>query len=661
MDVVYLYNGTLGLRAPIVTGVSELIHAEGDYTLQATIPAKYKARPGEYLGFRCIDGRFRLFLIDRADNVEDDGTTEITATDAAVAELADSVAENVTLEGKTAEQAARDILAGTGFALGTVTAGSGTGTGEYAYIKRWPALKRVAEDLDVRIIPYYTIEGARITGKRVDVLAKTKVYRGRFFERGRDATGIVVSYVGTPKTVLYGVGKVSGEKETERVTIGGASWSRARGDPVDKPEGQAFVEDAEAIARWGRHEDVYEDKEETDPAKLLTKTWAELQKLKQPEVSAQATISDMEHIRGQEHKAVRMWDWVIIETRADGSVEAQVIAIKRDYIRPNRTKLTIGREGGTGSSRAGLTSQIAALSRETSTIGARSVANTNRSVVNKHLIQLNANAIQLNAETIMAQAELIDLRATKEQVEDLEEGILSRFSEVSITLDAYKALIDLKATREEVTEIDKRVSNAEVQIDAANAKINLKADQTITNELEKRVSAAEVDIDAANALIALKANQTVVDDLTTRVRSAEVDIDAANANIALKAGQSVVDELGNRVSSAEIEIDGLNSEIDLKADKITLNGYVTANQLKTEFTNFESGISDSLYVSALSANNFECSSIKIAGYGMSLKQTDYVKSVGRTRRYVKSPSDVTIEIWEISSISNGTLYYLSWE
>ena len=181
------------------------------------------------------------------------------------------------------------------------------------------------------------------------------------------------------------------------------------------------------------------------------------------------------------------------------------------------------------------------------------------------------------------------------------------------------------------------------------------------NELTGRVSNAEIRLDGINATIDLKADRTLVDDLETRVTSAEVNIDGANAAITLKADASIVDNLGERVSSAEVTIDGLNSEIALKADKITLNGYVTANQLKTEFSNFESGISDTLYVRALSATNFECNSLKLAGYGLSLVQKKVVTSVSRTRRYVKSPSDVSIEIYECSGVSTDTIYYASWE
>lgn len=619
MDVVYIYTGTLEARAAIVSGISELIHAERDYTLSATIPEKYRAVPGEYLGFRCIDGRFRLFLIDRVDGVEEDGTTEITATDAAVAELNGSVARGVTLDGKTAEEAVREIIAGTGFELGTVTTGSETGTGKYAYIKRWPALKRVAENLDVRIIPYYTIEGARITGRRVDVLKKERVYRGRFFESGRDAEGVIVSHIGAPVTVLYGVGKVTGQSETERVTIAGVSWSRARGDPVDKPEGQDYVEDMEAIARWGRREDVYQDDEEEDAGRLQQKTWAELQKRKQPEISAQATISDMEDIPGQEHKAVWLWDYVIVGTRKYGNIEAEVIAIKRDYIRKDKTKLTLGREDGAAGSKAGLVSQIAALSRETSIISARGQATTNKSIYNDSLIQLNANAIQMNAETIMAQAELIDLRATKEQVEDLEEGVLSRFSEVAITLDAYKAQIDLMATREEVTEVEERVSKAEIKIDGANAAIALKADQTIVTEQENKLGELEK--------------------VTTQL----------GAELTVQAGQI----------SSKVSKDGVISTINqspeavtINANRINLSGYVTASRLsaiEAELSNLSTGVTQAslIYTKNLEATNV----VRLAGHTLDWRRYTVVNSFTQASGETQNGENVVLGVALLEAVT----------
>lgn len=194
---------------------------------------------------------------------------------------------------------------------------------------------------------------------------------------------------------------------------------------------------------------------------------------------------------------------------------------------------------------------------------------------------------------------------------------------------------------------------------------NLKDTQEKIEEINGRMThwfnSVEIDLDAETATIGLLASRSEVTAVSARLTQAEIEIDGAKAEILLKASAADLEKQGELISEAYVRIDGMSSEIELKADKIELNGYVTANQLATEFTKFESGISDSLYVSALSASGFECSTLTYKGYGMTLKSTDYVKSVGRTKRYAKSPADVTIEIWEISSISNGTLYYMSWE
>lgn len=202
--------------------------------------------------------------------------------------------------------------------------------------------------------------------------------------------------------------------------------------------------------------------------------------------------------------------------------------------------------------------------------------------------------------------------------------------------------------------------NAAISATAAGGGlINMKADAKTVTGIGERLSSAEITLNGADGQIGLVGR---VETAEGDIKSAEVKIDGLNSTISLKADATVTDALGKRVSSAEISIDGLNSEIELKADKITLNGYVTANQLKTEFTNFKSGISDTLYVRALSATGFECGSLKLNGYGISLKQQNVVTSVGRTKRYALGPNGETkIEFYECSSINNTTIYYASWE
>lgn len=232
-----------------------------------------------------------------------------------------------------------------------------------------------------------------------------------------------------------------------------------------------------------------------------------------------------------------------------------------------------------------------------------------------------------------------------------------RLSYAEINIDEDKAQIQLITGR--VDEAEGRISAAEITLNGADGQIGLVGR---VETAEGDIKSAEVKIDGLNSEIELKADSSVTDALGKRVSSAEVKIDGLNSSISLKADATVTDALGERVSSAEVKIDGLNSEIKLKADKITLDGYVTANQMKTEFSNFESGISDNLYVRALSASNFECSHLTVNGSGLSLVQKTVVTGVSRTKRYAKAPSGTSnIEFYECSGVSTEKMYYVSWE
>lgn len=202
--------------------------------------------------------------------------------------------------------------------------------------------------------------------------------------------------------------------------------------------------------------------------------------------------------------------------------------------------------------------------------------------------------------------------------------------------------------------------NAAISATAAGGGlINMKADAKTVTDMGERLSSAEITLNGADGQIGLVGR---VETAEGDIKSAAVKIDGLNSTISLKADATVTDALGERVSSAEVRIDGLNSEIELKADKITLDGYVTANQMKTEFSNFESGLSDNLYVRALSASNFECSHLTVNGSGLSLVQKTVVTGVSRTKRYAKGPSGTSnIEFYECSGVSTEKMYYVSWE
>lgn len=588
VDAVYLLDEKKQIRRVIVWGVYELIHDEATYELDAEIASEYDARPGEFLAFFDVDAHLRLFEIDSAEKDERRGVTAVVATDAAVAELAHLIVPEIRLTGATAQQAAQEALAGSGWQLGEVSAAGKSDLSAYRD-KRWKVLRDITVQYQARVTPYFVIENGKIVGKIVDVTARENVFRGRLFEGTSGSAQIYVTRSGAPVTKMYGIGKAIGTEDPPTcVTF-------ADIEAPDKPKGQTYIEDADAIALYGEgREDVFSDKYIEDPNELLEKTRAELKKRSKPKVSGTATASDMEHIPGYEHMIVRMYDLVWVRTKTGEDLQAVVINIKRNYLRRGLTKITIGEEADD----SGLIARIAKLSSASSALQKSSDSEKNRFLMTRQLIQLNADTIQMNARLIEANAEQI--RLTASNLKKFEDGTDERLTKAELTLygDGTSANAGLVATvRDQAGEISR-------------AALTLYGDGT-----------------------------------------------SANAGLVAK--------VGSNEASILLHADELGTLAEIKADKVDLGKYATVSRLEAEIADVK--ITESSYVTtaglntqSLGANYVETNTFSISGTMLTLKSTDYVKSVGRTKRYALSPSNITIEFWEISSVSTGTLYYLGY-
>ena len=342
-------------RLKAVVPAVELQHTEQAYSLFAKLPADTQLAAGDSIGFRCIDGRFRLFEIMQRDLVEPDGVWEIHAVDKAVRELMDEPVEDVRARNIMVQSYVNRLLANTRFYVAYLDT-SPTGTTSAYYESVWSAMEKAMEAYGVNIIPYYEIEGGAVVNRCIAITANMGADRGRIFELGDDMSGIRVTYDDTNiKTALYGRGKgveIEGDEEDDevsygrRLTFADVVWSKADGDPVDKPAGQEWVGDPDALAAFGRDGRnrfgfaIFEN--ETDAEKLLEETWEQLQKQSEPAISISASVVDTERMMNRAHEAVRLGDPVLIRIpRRHIDIHANVTAIVRDYIKPEATQLTI--------------------------------------------------------------------------------------------------------------------------------------------------------------------------------------------------------------------------------------------------------------------------------------------------------------------------------
>lgn len=176
------------------------------------------------------------------------------------------------------------------------------------------------------------------------------------------------------------------------------------------------------------------------------------------------------------------------------------------------------------------------------------------------------------------------------------DDINNRISSVSLEMDALKATIDLKASQYSVDEIGYRVSAAEVAIDGANAAIALKAEKSVVDAQGNRLTTAEASIDAANAQIALKVNKDGVIG-AINVTPEEVVISAGKINLSgyvtastLSANIASVKEwVGQSVSTSSVSAANAyftNIEFGDASLRLYTGSFVTAVTLPTVSTDY---------------------------------------------------------------------------
>lgn len=466
MGVMYLFDSLQNVRAAIVDGVTECIHNEGDYTLDAAIPSKYNAEPGEYLGLLCVDDVWRLFCITDAEDEDNEGLCYIKATDAAVDDLQHIVVQDKYQENVTARAAAKNLLDGTEWTLDNVTTDDTTNTTDAKWVSLWEALTTLATVFGANLRPYYIIEDGRITGKRIDLLKDEPVYRGMLYESRINADDVRLIKRNRPITVLFGLGKATGTgDDAENLTFADVVWSKANGDPADKPAGQMWVEDVEASAQYGRREQMLTATEIEDANELLNATWEELQKQKKPAITVELTIVDAEQLHGGKWKAVRLGDVATVRTRKKVDVETRVINIRRDYVTPELTQFVSGEEMPSA------TNQVSGLIRASIKTQETLTVHQNRFLRDEALIQLYADTILIHAE------ELLRLRA----------GVAENLAEIILAngrIDANAAAIALKADQASL-----ELANG--RIEAQANEIALKADRI---DLEGLVKATDLEV-----------------------------------------------------------------------------------------------------------------------------------------------------------------------
>ncbi|MED4082176.1 phage tail spike protein [Halalkalibacterium halodurans] len=296
--------------------------------------------------FRDKEGDLRLFVIKELEDVDGLNGPQTTAIcEPAFMELAEHMIVEQSVVNQPAHVALNVVLQGTRW-TGSVEVNLGNATEHFSYVSAIEAVWNILVTWggDFKDVVTFNAEN-KITSRQIKIVQRRGVDRGKRFEIDHNIEQIERTILSYPITALYGRGaSLQGENGQEgSLDFGEVEWRKSAGAPVDKPKGQLWVGDPEALQKYGRkhngqllhREGIYQNTDIEDPEELLEKTWEQLQKSSKPEVHYRLSVRLFEHISGYEHEKASLGDTAVAIDRQFSrpiEIQSRIIAIEYDLV-----------------------------------------------------------------------------------------------------------------------------------------------------------------------------------------------------------------------------------------------------------------------------------------------------------------------------------------
>lgn len=215
---------------------------------------------------------------------------------------------------------------------------------------RQEAVAKILKTWDVELGYRIVFDGNTITARYIDIYKTRGIDTGRRYVYGFGALSVVKE---TSQESLYtaAIGRGKGEEKFDakgeatggygrRINFKNIEWKKDKGDPVDKPLGQEFVELPDRTVDFGYSDGtarikvvVYDDIE--DPKTLLRKTYDDLLQNSRPLVQFESTIEESGDLEIGDRVA-------IIRKDLDIYYYTRVFEIERDLLSRAMTKISLG-------------------------------------------------------------------------------------------------------------------------------------------------------------------------------------------------------------------------------------------------------------------------------------------------------------------------------
>lgn len=348
--------------APLISAVSrELLNDADELTFETTADSVEAAdiREDYYIVVK-INEQYREYIIDSIVDADDtELIKKVTATLSSV-ELADDIVETA-VSGTDPENVLKALLKGTRWTVGYVDPAiyDQKFTEDVLFDTVLSSIFTLVNFYNCDVHFSYDISGAKVVGRKVSLYKQLGADDGKRFEIGKDVTSVERTVDTTAiKTAIYPVRFSEDEDGNKIITdIADVVWTTAAGFPVNKPKGQKFIADSNALKQWGRlnadgtlrHRiKLYEFNEEVDAETMATMSWVSLGQYTQPKITYEAKVIDLYLLTGSEeysHEKLTLGDTcAVIDRYFSVPIETvdRVIEIERDLLEPEETVVTLG-------------------------------------------------------------------------------------------------------------------------------------------------------------------------------------------------------------------------------------------------------------------------------------------------------------------------------
>ena len=326
-------------------------------TLRVKAKGDEKLLDAEYMAVKSYEGNDQAFDMYRiVTDTTPDKTMSFTGMSLAPYELTGTILQDLRPANHSLEYTLNRILNGTDWRLGYIDDGLNNVTTTFYYVSVKEALKELQSLVGCEFVFKVEISGQKITDKWVEVYREMGNRNKKRFNYGTNALTVVRE---TNKSDIYTalIGRGKGEEVSSaednasgqagygrKITFEDIEWSTAKGDPLDKPIGQYYLELPQATQVYGiknidgtmkARVGIVDFDDEEDKNRLINLTYQQLLVSSRPKVLFKTTVANI--------GATGIGDTVTIH-RHDLNMhyETRVRKVVRNKLNDNKTQIELG-------------------------------------------------------------------------------------------------------------------------------------------------------------------------------------------------------------------------------------------------------------------------------------------------------------------------------